>query len=64
MEALQKPLPCGRGAQAQIDEAYVKLTLDHLHGNRRRTAEPLGISLRTLENPIATLRREAKAVRP
>jgi DNA-binding NtrC family response regulator len=44
-----------------LEEAYVRLTLEHVGGNRKRAAEMLGISLRTLQNRIATLRKEDKA---
>jgi DNA-binding NtrC family response regulator len=54
------PLP---GQQlASLEAAYILLTLDHVNGNRKRAAEMLGISLRTLQNRIAGLRVEGKSV--
>jgi transcriptional regulator with PAS, ATPase and Fis domain len=43
----------------KLEEAYIKLTLEHVRGNRKLAAEMLGISLRTLQERITTLREEA-----
>jgi DNA-binding NtrC family response regulator len=46
---------------AQAEEAYIKLTLDYVHGNRKRAAELLAISRRTLQNRIREFRKDGKA---
>ncbi len=46
---------------SQAEAAYIKLTLDLVNNNRKRAAEMLGISLRTLQNRIAEFHKEAEA---
>jgi DNA-binding NtrC family response regulator len=48
----------------KLEDTYIKFTLEHLHGNRKLAAETLGISLRTLQNRLASMREEAKATSP
>jgi transcriptional regulator with PAS, ATPase and Fis domain len=46
---------------SHAEEAYIKLTLEYVNNNRKRAAEILGVSLRTLQNRIAGFRKEAKS---
>jgi DNA-binding NtrC family response regulator len=46
---------------SHAEEAYIKLTLEYVDNNRKRAAEILGISLRTLQNRIGEFRKEARA---
>jgi len=45
----------------KIEDTYIKLTLEHVRGNRKRAAEMLAISLRTLQSRIAGTRKEPYA---
>jgi transcriptional regulator with PAS, ATPase and Fis domain len=46
---------------SQAEAAYIKLTLEHVNYNRKRAADILEISLRTLQSRISQFRREASA---
>jgi DNA-binding NtrC family response regulator len=44
---------------SEVQEAYIRLALKHTKGNRRRAAEILGLSLRTLHNKLRSYEAEA-----
>jgi DNA-binding NtrC family response regulator len=48
----------------QLEESYIKLTLEHVGGDRKQAAAMLGISLRTLQSRISARRGDAKATSP
>jgi DNA-binding NtrC family response regulator len=52
-------LPQAGHSLMQLEQSYIKLTLDHVHGNRKLAAEMLGISVRTLQNRIVAMREES-----
>ena len=48
-------LPFG-ARMKDVEEAYIRLTLKHTNGNRRRAAEILGVSLHTMYNKLRVYR--------
>jgi two-component system, NtrC family, response regulator HydG len=48
---------------AEVDRRLILATLERLGGNKKRTAEMLGISLKTLYNRLAAYEREARESR-
>jgi transcriptional regulator with PAS, ATPase and Fis domain len=46
---------------SQAEAAYIKLTLEYVNNDRKRAAELLGISLRTLQSRIGEFRKAATA---
>ena len=53
----------GRPLQ-EMEEAYIRLTLKHTNNNRMRTAEILGISLRTLYKRLAEFAKTDATLAP
>ena len=49
-------------SMSEVQRRLILATLDHLSGDKRKTAEVLGISLRTLYNRLESYRQEAKGV--
>jgi len=48
----------------KLEEDYIRTTLEQVGGNRKRAAQMLGISLRTLQNRISAIREAANATKP
>ncbi len=47
---------------AELEEEYIRLVLKHTNNNRTRAAEILGISLRTLQNRLASPLNKSKSM--
>jgi len=45
---------------ADVEEAYLRLTLKHTRNNKKRAADILGLCLRTLHNKLRTYENNSK----
>jgi DNA-binding NtrC family response regulator len=44
---------------AEVEEAFVRMTLKHTNNNKRKSAQLLGVCLRTLHNKLRTWEKGA-----
>jgi two-component system response regulator FlrC len=54
--------PPAAGSMKEVEKALILTTLRSVEGNRNRTAETLGISVRTLRNKLAEYRQLGEAI--
>jgi DNA-binding NtrC family response regulator len=53
-------LPLGGHKLAELEQAAIRQTLDQFDGNRTRSAQVLGVSIRTLQRKLKQWKQDAR----